>query len=268
MEFAQKLFSTRGGTLLIAGLAAVLAAVAVFVYVHNYRSSVQTGGQPATVLVARAQIPRGTSGNVVAAQHYFQATQIREADLRPGALSDPSSLAGRVARVDIYPGQQLTDADFIQSRGTIATNLVGAQRAIVIPLDAAHGLIGTVIPGDHVDIYGGFNVIPIDATGKPAGTGGRPVLRLIAANVPVMSVSGGGKNGGIGASTSGSGSVTLKVPPVQASELAFASDNGKIWLVLRPPTGGRATPPNLVTIETILLGIPPVEELKTFGGRR
>ena len=37
MEHAQKLFSTRGGTLVLAGGAALLAAIAVFVYIHNYR---------------------------------------------------------------------------------------------------------------------------------------------------------------------------------------------------------------------------------------
>ena len=65
MEFAHKLFSTRGGTLVLAGLAAVLAAVSVLVYVRHYRSSVKAGGQPATVLVASKLIPKGTAGRLV-----------------------------------------------------------------------------------------------------------------------------------------------------------------------------------------------------------
>ena len=266
MELAHKLFSTRGGTLILAGLAAVLATVAVLVYVHNYRSSVKSGGVPATVLVASKLIPKGMPGNLVATQHLFQATAIRESQVRTGALSDPSSLAGRVAATDIYPGQQLTDVDFTFSGGTVATNLAGAERAIVLPLDAAHGLIGTVNPGDKIDVYVGFNLIAVDSAGRPAGSSGRPVLRLLAQNVPVITI-GGVNRGGIGASNTGT-TVTLKVSPVQASELAFASDNGKIWLVLRPPTGGQSTPPNLVTAETILLGVPPIQELKSFGGRR
>ena len=267
MELAHKLFSTRGGTLVLAGLAAVLAAVSVLVYVRHYRSSVKASGQPATVLVASRLIPKGTAGSLVATQHLFQAAVIRESQLRTGALSDPASLVGRAAAVDIYPGQQLTATDFVVTSGTVATNLIGAQRAIILPLDTAHGLIGTVNSGDKVDVYAGFNLTPVDSAGRPSGGGGgRPVLRLLVPNVPVIAVAGTGK-GGLGGS-SGSSSVTLRVSPFQASELAFASDNGKIWLVLRPPTGGRSTPPNLVTAETILLGIPPIQALKSFGGSR
>jgi Flp pilus assembly protein CpaB len=266
MELAHKLFSTRGGTLLLAGIAAVLAAVAVLVYVKNYRSSVESGGQAATVLVAKTFIAKGTPGAVVAKEHLFQATQIRESQLRTGAISDPASLAGRVAATDIFSGQQITASAFVVSAGTVASQLTGAERAITIPIDAAHGLIGTTHSGDKVDVYAGFNVVPLGADGKPTGGTARAVLRLIVPNVPVIGVSGVGKNG-IG-SSGGASSVTLKATPVQASDLAFASDNGKLWLVLRPPSGGTTSPPNIVTVETLLLGVPPIAELKTFGARR
>ncbi len=78
MELAHKLFSTRGGTLLLAGLAALLATIAVLVYLSNYRSSVKASGQPATVLVAKSLIPKGTPGAVVATKQLFQATTIRQ----------------------------------------------------------------------------------------------------------------------------------------------------------------------------------------------
>ena len=269
MELAQKLFSTRGGTLLLAALAAVIAAVAVLVYVRHYRSSVKESGVPATVLVAKRLIPKGTSGSIVGTQHLFQATQIRQSQLKVGALSDPGSLANRIAAVDIYPGQQLTESDFVLSYGTVASNLVGAQRAIIIPIDAAHGLIGTVNPGDRVDVYAGFNLVPIDKNGQPTGGNGRQVLRLLAPNIPVISVNGGATKASIGNAGGGGGSsLTLRVSPVQASKLAFSSDNGKLWFVLRPPTGGKTTPPNIVTVETVLLGVPPLQELKTFGAAK
>jgi hypothetical protein len=46
---------------------------------------------------------------------------------------------------------------------------------------------------------------------------------------------------------------------VQAAAIAFAADNGKVWLVLRPPTGARPVRPGLVTVGTVLLGVPPVQ---------
>jgi Flp pilus assembly protein CpaB len=260
MELAQKLFTTRGGTLVLAGLAAGLAAVVVFVYLHNYRSSVKSGGQPATVLVAKSKITKGTPGTAVASGHLFQATQIRESQLREGAIADPASLTGRVAATDIFPGQQLTAAEFVSGENTVAADLTTGQRAIIVPLDGAHGLIGAARAGDKVDIYAGFNVVPVDNLGRPlpGASQNRAVLRLIDANVPVLA---------IGAKSGTTNNVTLKVDPRDAAKVAFASDNGKVWLVLRPPTGAGASPPDIVTVETLLLGVPPIVALRSFGGR-
>ena len=61
--------------------------------------------------------------------------------------------------------------------------------------------------------------------------------------------------------------MTLKTTSYQSQKLAFASDNGKVWLVLRPPTGARASAPKLVTVETLLLGVSPVAVLHSFGGK-
>jgi pilus assembly protein CpaB len=262
MEFAHKLFSTRGGTLLLAWIAAAIAGIAVFVYVRDYRQSVKTGGQPATVLVAKSLIPKGTPGELIATKQLFQAQTMRESQLKEGALADPSSLVGRVAATDILPGQQLTSSAFATASTTLASGLVANQRAITIPIDSAHGMIGQIKAGDHVDAYAGFNVIPVDSQGRPLSQGGqsRPVLRLIVPNVPVISVN---KSGGAGSSGA---SLTLKTTSYQAEKLAFSSDNGKLWFVLRPAAGAKPSSPDLITVETLLLGVPPVVALHSFGG--
>jgi Flp pilus assembly protein CpaB len=264
MEFAHKMFSTRGGTLALAGLTAGIAAIAVFAYVKHYRSSVEEGGVPATVLVSSGPIVKGTPGNLIATKHLYQAQTIRESQLREGAISDPSTLRGRVAKADILPGQQLTVSEFTGAHGGIATDLAGLQRAITISIDSAHGMIGQIGDGDRVDVYAGFNVNPVDARGIPLGAGqARPVLRLIMQNVPVLHVSKTSKFGSSGDASE----VTLKTTSYQSQKLAFASDNGKVWLVLRPPSGARPSAPKLITVETLLLGISPTAVLHTFGGK-
>jgi Flp pilus assembly protein CpaB len=264
MEYAHKLFSTRGGTLVLAGLTALIAAIAVFAYVKHYRNSVQEGGVPATVLVSSGAIVKGTPGAVIATKHLYQAQTIRESQLREGAISDPSSLRGAVAKTDILPGQQLTVADFTTAQKGLTAELAGPQRAITISIDAAHGMIGQISDGDRVDVYAGFNVYPVDAQGHPLGSGqSRAVLRLIMQNVAVLHVA---KSNRFGAATDDS-QVTLKMTSYQSQKLAFASDNGKVWLVLRPPTGARASAPKLVTVESLLLGLPPTAVLQSLGGR-
>jgi Flp pilus assembly protein CpaB len=266
VEYVQKLTSTRAGTIALATLAALLAGGAILVYLNNYRHSVSAEGAPVTVLVAKHTISKGTPGTAIAAAGLFTKTTLRQSQLREGAFSDPASLHGEVAAHDIYPGQQLTAADFVGGTNSLASSLTKAQRVITIPIDSAHGLIGAVQAGDHVDVFAGFNVVPVRADGTPKGTGqARPILRLIMQNIPVLAV--GGKVGGGLTGGGAAGTVTLRATAAQTEQLAFASDNGKIWLVLRPSRGGRLVRPGIVTVETMLLGVPPITVLHSLGGR-
>jgi Flp pilus assembly protein CpaB len=259
VELVERLTSTRRGTLALAALAALLAGAAVLVYLNNYRHSLTAGATPSTVLVAKRLISKGTPGNAVAVAGLFQTTTVRQSQLLNGAISDPVSLRGRVATHDIFPGQQLTTTDFVVGGASVASTLTKAQRLITIPLDSSHGLIGQVTNGDHVDVFAGFNVIPLDARGVPLQGGTtRPVLKLILQDVPVMSVNK--------ATQGNNANVSLRVDDAAAQNLAFASDNGKLWLVLRPPSGAKPSAPRLVTVETLLLGVPPVAVQRSLGG--
>jgi len=265
MEFAQKLISTRKGTFLLSALAAVLAGGLILVYVNRYRSSVEAAGAPVTVLIARQDIPKGTSGSVIAQKGLFTATTIRESQLLEGAFSDPSTLRERVTKREIFANAQLTAGDFAAGDTSVAATLTDKQRVISIPVDTAHGLIGRIEPGNRVDVFAGFNVVPLASDGTPVNGGqSRAVLRRIMGNIPVVDVTSKAAN----AVGNGSTNVALKVTDEQAAQVAFASDNGKIWLVLRPSTGAKASPPGLVTVETLLLGLPSVTALRSFGARR
>ena len=261
MELAHKVISTRKGTLLVASLAALLAGATIVFYLNSYRSSLQAQGALVTVLVAGDTIPKGTSGNVLAAKSLYTATTIRESQLREGAISDPASLRGAVAVREIFEGSQLTAADFTAAGDSLAATLTDRERVVSVPLDSAHGLIDELEPGNRVDVYAGFNVIPLNRAGVPISGGqARPMLRLIMADVPVLAI---GEKATSGSSTT---NVSLAVDDVKAAQLAFAVDNGKIWLALRPSAGAKASQPGIVTIETMLLGIPPVRVLRSLGG--
>jgi Flp pilus assembly protein CpaB len=266
MEYAQKLFSTRRGSLYLAAIAALLAGVVILVYLNQYRDELQSGGTPVTVLVARSAIPKGTSGDVIASKGLYTATTIRESQLREGAISDIASLRGKNATQEIYEGAQLTAAEFSSGVGSISSTLTERERVVAVPLDSAHGLTGELGEGDRVDVYAGFNVIPITPDGRPTNGGqARPILRLIMTNIPVVKVDEG--DGSV-ASSSDKTDVSLRVDDQEAAKLTFASDNGKIWLSLRPSVGAKASRPSVVTLETLLLGIPPVTAVRSLGGRK
>lgn len=261
MEAVQRLISTKWGTLIAAAGAALAAGVILLVYLNHYRQEVKAQGTPVTVLVARESIPKGTSGSVIASKGLYTATTIREGQLKEGAISDPATLTGKVAAQEIYEGSQLTLSALSASGDSLAGTLTDRERIVTVPLDSAHGLVNELETGNRVDVYAGFNVVPLARNGAPiAGGQARPMLRLIVPNVPVVKI--GPKKTGSGASD-----VSLRVDDVKAAQIAFASDNGKLWLALRPSAGAKAVKPGIVTVETLLLGVPPIKVIRSVGGR-
>jgi pilus assembly protein CpaB len=253
MEFTQRLISTRAGTIAVAAGAAMLAGISILVYLNRYRHSVSAQGAPVTVLVAKRAIAKGTSGDVVASQGLFTTATLRESQLREGAFSDPAAIRGRVAVRDVFRGQQLTAADFVAGATSLPSTLTGTQRIVTIPLDTAHGLIGELQPGDHVDVYAGFNITPIGTAAS--GVQAFPVVRRLMDDIPVVEVSGNGKSA---VGQQGSQNVSLRMSDAQAATVTFASDNGKVWLALRPAVNSRSTRPGIVTTESALFGLPPL----------
>lgn len=67
---------------------------------------------PVPVLVAKRLIPEGTSGAVIARRGMYVAAVLPCTETKAGAIADPADLLGTVATVDLFPGQQLTAADF------------------------------------------------------------------------------------------------------------------------------------------------------------
>jgi Flp pilus assembly protein CpaB len=264
MQLVQKMLSTRGGTIALGGIAAVLAAFMLLLYLNQYRSSVAADSEPVTVLIAKSLIEKGMPGDVVGLNRLFQTDEAPKSQVKDGAITDPSTLHGRIAVEDIYPGQQLTVADFAASTNAIGARLAGKSRAIAVPVDAARGLVGKVEPGDRVDVLAGFNVM-----GNGTGGQGRPVTKVMIQNALVLDAPEA-TAAGLGAANQ-TANIVLRVNRNQATEIAWAVDNGKVWLVLRPRAGARPTRPGVATAESVLTGVPPVvvygNVRKLLGGR-
>jgi Flp pilus assembly protein CpaB len=244
--------STRRGTLAIALVATLVAGGILVFALHRYRQSVETANKPASVLVTNRFIPKGTSGAAIGVGEYFRTKKMLAKQVAQGALASSAALHGQVAAVDIYPGQQLTAADFV-SGGRFYSKLPRNQRAVSVPVDTSHGLIGDISTGDRADVYVSF---PREAN-APA------YLRLIAPNVVVLEA-GHAPKGTLGANTAtATSNVTLEVNAHQAAELAFSADNGKVWLVLRPADGSSPRS-ELVSELSILAGNPSVSQ----GGKK
>jgi pilus assembly protein CpaB len=252
MNLMRRVLATREGTIAFALVAAVLAAVMLMAFTRGYKRSVERNGESVTVLVAKDALPKGSSGDVIAEKGLFQTTGFARDQVKDGAVTDPATLRGMVASHPLVRGQQITIGDFVKPSDPVLSRLSDDRRAVTVPLDSAHGMIGRIHPGDHVDVLSGFQVQP-DGAGRP-----RPVLRTLLQDVEVLDAPAAGKSQGLGASASQTQNVTLRVSEKDVPQLAFASDNGKVWIVLRAQAGAKQSAMSLVTLDRLLLGLDPI----------
>lgn len=235
----SSLLATRRGTILVAVLVALGAGLLLFAFISNYRDAVAGEGEAARVLVANGLIPKGSPGETLATERMFRSTTVRADQLKEGAITDPAVLRGNMTVRDVIPGQQLMVTDLAPARDAVGSKLSGQQRAISVPVDAQHGLQGPLAAGDRVDVLVGFNT--------ESGGIGRPVVKKILHDVLVLRASGGAEG-------EKAQNVILRVPGRYAAHLAFAADNGKIWLTMRPGVGVKEAPEDIISYESILFG--------------
>lgn len=242
-----KMLSTRGGTTLVAAVTALLAAAILLVFLNQYRDSVNGADDMATVLVAKNLIEKGSPGDVVAEDALFQTTQVKKDDLKDGAIADPSNLKGTIATSDVFPGEQLVSGDFANATPTIINRLRGYDRAIAVPLDEAHGMVGNIRSGDHVDVLAGIGL-------QQGAENRRATLRVIVHDAYVLKAPDKAAAG----TAAGSGStkpVVLRVSDRKASEIAFAADIGKVWLVARPKVGALESKVPTTDLQSLAIGL-------------
>jgi Flp pilus assembly protein CpaB len=224
--------SSRGWAIALGLGAIVLATILLIVYLDRYRARVGGASAPTPVLVAKQTIPAGTPGNIVTTNLMYKDTTLPKKEVEEGAIADPQFLVGRAASAEILPGQQLTALDFAASTTTtVDSQITGSERALSVSVDAVHGSLSQLKAGDDIDIYIGVT--------RP-GTDEEPQIELFRPNVKVLAVP-----------TPEGGNLVLSVDTKDAAKFAFAVDNTRMWFVLRPAAGAKATVPTTANFDNL-----------------
>ena len=244
----KRLLATRRGALALAGICALIAAAVLMVFLARYRESVSGAAAPTPVLVATGLIQKGTSGDILAEKGQFETVRRAAEDVKQGALTDPALLAGKVTTADIYPGQQLTAATFAASTGTVLPKLADKERAIAVPVDQFHGLVGQVQTGDHVDLLASYATMGNGASGQ-----GQPVVKTLLQDKLVIRAAAQPIEGG-SEGEEAKESIIVRVTDREAVSLAHAADNGKVWVLLRPGAEADQSKPHTATLDSIVSG--------------
>lgn len=236
---------------LVAVALAVAATAALVAYAGGADRRAIANQQPVLVYLARARIPAGTSGEDAQNRGLIERTELPRRAVAGGAVRSLEQLGGRVAAVDIVPGEQLLAARWVgkgEAPGGRLLSIPEGHQAVSIALDPTRQVSGFVTPGDRVSVVVSLSL--------PRGGRSQRTSRFLLQDVQVLAVGATaqpnpvaqeGRRVGQGRNQSLS-AVTLAVQPADVERVVFAAENGSLYLSLLPP-GQRPVPTRGRTID-------------------
>ena len=218
---------------LLAALAALVlaatGAVVLLAYVRGADARALAGVQTVDVLVVDRPVAEGTPGEELA--ELVRTERLPAKAAVPGAVTDLGELAGRVATVDLQPGEQLLAARFAVPEdlgvpGTVPAPEGAAEVSLLLEPQRAVG--GRLAAGDTVGVH-----VSLD------GTTHAVLHRVLVTQVqgaPVAVADGEGTDTASsgGAAPSASLMVTLGLRPEAVEAVVFGMEHGTVWLSLEP----------------------------------
>ena len=243
--------------IVIALVLAVVAAGLVVMYTSNVKSQADKSIKTTTVVVAKGDVVAGTPVDTLVNGHAFATQQVATKDVVPGAFTSISSLNTSLSTAtNITAGAQVTPAMFSDSQNTaIANQIHGTMRAVQLAFNANRVMGGTLKAGDHVDVYGVFQ---IQAANNSSKYSQETVAGKVLTNIEVLSTydtgvatttltSASQANNSSGTDDgTGGDAVILAVPQDEVSSLMLARKSGEFWLALRPSHGAQDAISSLV----------------------
>ncbi|MCU1634850.1 MAG: hypothetical protein JWQ68_89 [Cryobacterium sp.] len=235
--------------LLTALVAVILAAIGAFLvngYVSAADARAYAGAETFDVLVVTKAVPEGTPVEEMAKS--LQVRSLPRSALAAGVLADLAGTTGRVAAIELQPGEQLLESRLVdpaslQPPGTVP--LPEGMQEVTIQLGPDRVVGGRVAAGDTV---GFFVTIAADEATAPA-------THLLFHKVLVTSIQGAPVAAAEGESSeappvpAGSMLVTLALNAVDSQKVIFAAENGSIWLSNAPQDADETGPTSVSTKE-------------------
>jgi len=264
-------------------IALVLAGSGTFFLVGWVRSAegrALAGEVLVQVLVVDRPIAAGTPAEELQGQVRPEGVPAKTA--AEGAVSDLASLEGKVAAIDLLPGEQIVSSRFLDPE--VYRDTIGGGPAIEVPADLLQVTVslspervvgGQLRPGDLVAVFASFEpfalntveptglgpgeipvLIPDDGTDEdpqgasrqsPDSTGiilyGVLVTNLQAEELPRTLDEEEAVAGSPDLAPTGNLLVTLALSPTDAERLVFTAEHGTIWVALEGAEAGTSSAP-------------------------
>ncbi|MCO4236042.1 Flp pilus assembly protein CpaB [Pseudarthrobacter raffinosi] len=234
---------------LLAGVAAVvlaiIGAVLMFTYAQGADQRAVQELEPVGVLVVKQAIPAGTP--VEAFKASIATEQLPGASVAKTSLTTLDSEAGKVAAVDLVPGEQLVAERLVapedlKTSGSV--NVPAGLQEVSFQLEPQRVVGGRLAPGDHVGVFISMKQGGLEAKTDKETTQLSVHKALVTAvqRAPEAAAAKPAPSESAEPATdprdstlpTGSLMLTVAVNDVDAAKIIFASEFASIWLTREP----------------------------------
>lgn len=233
---------------LLAAVAAVVLAIAGAMLVMSYAQGADQRAvknlEPVSVLVVKTAIPAGTPVESMSAA--LATEQLPAAAVSDSSLKSLNESQGKVAAVDLIPGEQLlkerlVEPENLKNLGSV--EIPSGLQEVSFQLEPDRVVGGRLVPGDHVGIF-----VSMD-NGGLADKADKETTKLTVRKALVTAVQRAPEATPATQPTPtasatadprdtvlpiGSLMLTVAVSDVDAAKIIFAAEYGKMWLSKEP----------------------------------
>ncbi len=209
--------------LVLAAAFGLAAAYGFYQYTAGLEKNYKSTGDYVPVAVAKTMIP----ARQVITEQMVTFREIPAKYVSPSALGSPGEALGKIARGDIYPGEQIIKNKILSPNDPgdgLAMLVEPGRRAVTVAVNDVTGVAGLLKPGDRVDILGTVST----------GAGKEPITSTILQDIKILAVNKSMDSPPDGKQPQ-NGTLTLSVNPFEAQHLTMASEKGSIRVLLRSP---------------------------------
>jgi pilus assembly protein CpaB len=228
---------------------ATVGAITLVAFVRGAEGRAMAGEALVRVMVVKERIPAGTPASDLGSRVGIERVpaKVRADD----ALADVGPLGRRVAAIDLFPGEQLTEARFIDA-DAVRLTAVGVPEGmleVTLSLEPERALGGVLRPGSSVGVLASFEPFeisseaPVKLEGEVVPKDGKTPnsTHIILHKVLVTNVQSdssfdpsAGDKKATAPAPGGNLLVTLAVDAPSIERLVFAAEHGSVWLALEP----------------------------------
>ena len=229
-------------------LMATVGTVILVAYVKGAEGRALAGEQVVDVYVVDQPVAKGTTAEAV--RPLLRTERVPLKVRANGSVRDLAALEGKVAAVDLLPGEQLVDRRFVTPEDAAlgGVDVPDGLLQTTIALEAQRALGGNIKPGDTIALTASFapfdldGVVSEDGAEQESGTKKTSnSTHLILHKVIVTDVQGGvappaegAEQPAVAPAASDQILVTLALDAPSVERVVFAAEFGTVWLSSEP----------------------------------